>query len=433
MLRAIVSPVLFGLVLACSGKKSPPSLPAQVSATAPSDAASLLPQYSLSSEQQEVTQDGEDGQELTFNAAAVAFDFVEAPDTLINGIKLSQPLLATTSGGDAVEVSDAMGENAYALRDIHGYVYPERYSRSVYYVLHALNEQDIREYERIEGAIDLRIASDVQELLVPLAVENLHTHAGGMLPMKTTEVTNEAGATFGYRWLLWSNPPCPEGTRIDQGVCIEDEALEGLDPVRQYSFEAHMPKEPAYVLDTIELVDMNGDVILEADPDMMGSNQIRFYGDPAEDPFSDVQVRLRYFSMLSEVSLPVSEDSVRVMFHDGLDEAPAPAPSFVEPVHGQSVIVVYLTIWDDDGDAAMQPYQALIEQHNWPVGIGDIGCTYPSNPGALVGFSADMDMPMAATLMFETQANAAAFVEESLTPLGLSIAGISDATAHCLD
>jgi hypothetical protein len=370
---------------------------------------------------------------LAINTAAVAFEFVEAADTMIIGIKLSQPLLATTSGGDAVAVSDDMGENTYALRDIQGYVYPERYSNSIYYVLHALNEQEIRGYERIEGAIDLRVASDIQELLVPLEVENLHTHTGGMLPMKTTEVTNGAGTTFGYRWFLWSNTHCTEGTRNEQGVSIEDEAMDGLDHVRQYTFEAHMPKEPPYVLSTIELVDMNGDVLKEADPEMMGNNQVHFYGDPAQDPFSGVQVRLRYFSVLSDVSLPVSEDSVRVMFHDGLDEAPAQAPSFVEPVHGQSVIVVYLTIWDDDGDAAMQPYQALIEQHNWPVAVGDIGCTYPSNPGALDGFSADMDMPMAATLMFETQANAEAFVEESLTPLGLSIAGISHATAPWLD
>lgn len=423
-MRTMCACVLSGFTLvmssACAGRQPQPesSGAAQAglqSARVVSDVQA--PDYQLTAEQSSV--DGEASAQISIHIAL-------AEQRPLKGIKVGKPFEARAADGSPMSVvlnRDLMG---YEMAD--GFLFPDEFDGMAYMSLVSPNSDASRSFSSLEGELTLRMAAEPRDLYVPLKNRNLHTHKRGLLPSRSGSFTSEDGQTVTYRWILWSESMCPEGTRLDHGSCLPLEAGAGPDGTRQYSFEVVPSRDASLVFGGLELVNADGQIVQELRGPGDGNYAINFYGDPAEDPFDGYSIRVRYFTGIQDVALPIQETDVPIMFHDGRDVLPSPEP--VEPRAGEQMHVVYVAVFTpEETDAVWDEHMPKVQSNSWPVSYGELNCTYPDNPDELSGFDPDNIDLMTLAFFFNSASDAERFAEAHFS----AVAGIGTSSPSCLD
>lgn len=420
-MRAWCLPILtLSGLLGCAGRQ--PASVSSGSAPVTAPPAQVVSDIPLPEYQIDVIQaESEDG---AVARISISFSSMEAHPLL--ALTMSQPLVARAADDSTVSV--VLDRDAMNVEHPDGSIIMDEFDGVSYLSLVAPNGNASRSIASLEGELTLRMATDPRELYVPLDTQNLHTHERGLLPASSGTFTSEEGEDVTYRWILWSESPCPEGTRLDQGTCVDLSPGEAPDGTRQYTFEVTPDRDAPKTYAGLDLVDASLQIVPgQAGPGSEGGI-LNFYGDPAENGFSGHSIRIRYFAGAQDVVLPIQETDLLIAFNDGSDAAAPSAP--VEPRAGERMHVVYVEILDPDGsDTALDTHMPLIEENGWLMFYGEMYCAFPEDPSTIRGFDPNNGDWMALAFFFSSLEEAERFAEAHFS----SVAGIGASYPSCLD
>ena len=410
--------LMFGALtglMACASRSPSPEASAAPPAS-PKAPQVEAPGYSISAEQTEL--EGE-------AVARIRLLLSESASQPLLGLKLVEPLSASTADGASVPVTLDQSLMGFGP---DGFLVPDRFEGQTYLELTAPNAGGSRVLGTLEGELSVRVATGPQVTRVPLDAGALHTHTSGMLPPRSGSFTGDDGQEIVYRWVLWSDSPCPEGHRLDRGMCTPLEDGAEPDGTRQYTFEVVPSRENAVAVAGLSLVDADGQSADDRTGPGTSGNSINVYGDPGADPFAGYSIDVRYFTGSQDLTVPIQETDLPILFHDGKDQLPSPVP--VEPRAGEQLHVVYVAVFSpEEADAAWNEHMPLAQSNQWPVTYGEIGCTWPDEGAAVSGFDSSNGDQMTVAFLFDSADDATRFADTHFA----SVAGITTSTPSCLD